>query len=773
MVTLTQFDNGSTYSEAEIDAIADSLILYSESPSLIRFRSTIADYYADIVGSGFVYDVGGYPLAGTVTGLRDQLNGSPTYTLTGMSMPIGTFLDLSDSPDENALDQEIFKGNDTLYGAPTAADLLEGWAGNDVIYGNGGDDLLDGGTGDDQMYGGAGNDSFAVDSARDVVVEAANAGIDTVHASASFTLAANVEDLTLIGTAAINGTGNDLANKINGNDAANQLAGAGGDDRLFGAGGADGLDGGAGHDYLNGGLGNDRLVGGAGNDTYVVDTLADQVIEAVDGGIDQVQSWISYTVGANVEKLLLLGAGAINGTGDARPNHITGNSGDNRLIGNAGADQLFGAAGRDTLIGGEGNDALDGGNDTVADILQGGIGDDTYYIYGGYLYEGSPDQVTERTGEGADHVIADGPFTLPDNVENLTLVGNSLSSGTGNDLANVIVAKSNQAFLKGGGGDDTLIGSKGGDTFFGDADRDRLIGGDGNDLYSFTGSTNNTIVETATGGQDRVWADFNFTLPANVEVLQLQGTGNVDGIGNTLGNAISGNDGNNKLYGVAGDDNLDGGNGDDTLAGGIGNDVLNGGAGADRMIGGTANDTYYVNHPGDVVVEVAQGGTDTVQSWSNYALGVEVENLVLMFEAPGAVIGAGNALDNVVTGNLLNNTLFGVAGADRLDGGVGDDGLDGGAGNDTLTGGAGRDRFTFNFKTGAVGRDTVLDFTNGQDQIVVAGKGGSFGAFQAGGGSVVQDGSDVLVLFDAAGAEYVRLVATPLAQIDAGDFLFA
>ena len=390
MVTLTQFDNGSAYSEAEINAIIDSSVLYSESPTLIRFRATIADYYFDIVGVGFVFDSGGYPIGGTVTGLRDQLNGSPTYSLTGVSMPIGTFLDLSDSADENALYSEIFRGGDILYGAPTAGDLLEAWGGNDALYGNGGDDFLDGGTGDDQMYGGTGNDSFAVDSTRDVVVEAANEGIDTVYALASFTLAANVEDLILVGAAAINGTGNDLANKITGNDAANQLAGAGGDDRLFGAGGADGLDGGAGHDYLNGGLGSDRLVGGAGNDTYVVDSLSDQVVEAVDGGTDVVQSWISYTVGGNVEKLVLLGAGPNNGTGDARPNHITGNSGDNRLVGNAGADQLFGAAGRDTLIGGEGNDALDGGNDTVTDVLQGGVGDDTYYVYGNSL-----DQVIE------------------------------------------------------------------------------------------------------------------------------------------------------------------------------------------------------------------------------------------------------------------------------------------------------------------------------------------------------------------------------------------
>ena len=100
-------------------------------------------------------------------------------------------------------------GNDNLTGT-TGADLLSGLAGNDTLTGLAGDDTLDGGTGADSMIGGAGNDTYIRDNTSDVITEGSGAGTDTVLSNLTYTLGSNVENLTLTGTNAINGTGNTL-----------------------------------------------------------------------------------------------------------------------------------------------------------------------------------------------------------------------------------------------------------------------------------------------------------------------------------------------------------------------------------------------------------------------------------------------------------------------------------------------------------------------------------------------------------------------------------
>ncbi|MBE9221045.1 beta strand repeat-containing protein [Dolichospermum flos-aquae] len=257
----------------------------------------------------------------------------------------------------------IIRGN-------SAANTLTGNAGNDTLNGgegadtlNGGEgaDTLNGGTGIDSLIGGAGNDIYYVDNTADIITEVDNGGNDSVLTDANYALSNSVENLTLQGTATINGTGNAANNIIRGNSAANTLTGNAGNDTLNGGEGADTLNGGEGADTLNGGTGIDSLIGGAGNDIYYVDNTADIITEVDNGGNDSVLTDANYALSNSVENLTLQGTATINGTGNAANNIIRGNSAANTLTGNAGNDTLNGGAGNDILTGGVGKDTLTGG----------------------------------------------------------------------------------------------------------------------------------------------------------------------------------------------------------------------------------------------------------------------------------------------------------------------------------------------------------------------------------------------------------------------------
>jgi Ca2+-binding RTX toxin-like protein len=260
--------------------------------------------------------------------------------------------------------------------------VLAGTAANDTLTGGDENDTLNGLSGADKMNGGYGADTYIVDSAKDTIVENANDGFDSVRASiGSFTLAANVENLLFEETAgAAIGTGNALKNQLIGNSLANKLDGQGGDDSLQGLGGDDTLLGGAGIDVLNGGAGDDKMAGGSGNDFYTVDSAKDIVTEAANQGVDTVDSFVSITLGANLENLNLRGAANLNGTGNALDNVIDGNVGDNILTGGAGNDTLLDDLGNDILLGGTGDDHLFGG--VGLDVFDGGLGADTFNLSG-------------------------------------------------------------------------------------------------------------------------------------------------------------------------------------------------------------------------------------------------------------------------------------------------------------------------------------------------------------------------------------------------------
>lgn len=203
----------------------------------------------------------------------DTVNASVTF---GLSFGINN-LNLTGTLAINGTGNEL---NNTINGNG-AANILDGGdgddtlsskSGNDNLNGGNGNDKLNGGAGVDAMIGGLGDDIYTVDNASDTVTEATGAGIDLVNASASFTLNSDVDNLTLTGTTAINGTGNTLANILRGNNAANTLVGAAGNDNLSGNGGNDNLLGGDGNDTLAGGLGNDNLDSGTGSDKFLFNT---------------------------------------------------------------------------------------------------------------------------------------------------------------------------------------------------------------------------------------------------------------------------------------------------------------------------------------------------------------------------------------------------------------------------------------------------------------------------------------------------------------------
>ena len=326
--------------------------------------------------------------------------------------------------------------------------------GNDTIFGLGGSDTLDGGAGADTMYGGAGSDTYMVDDVGDRAIEDTSPGVndggtDLVKSSVDFTLGAFLENLTLIGGAGINGTGNGLANALIGNDAANILNGVGGNDNINGMGGNDVLYGDLGNDTLTGGLGADTMFGGAGSDTYYVDDSGDRVIEdstpgVDDGGTDLVYSSANFTLGNFIENLTLTGTADLQATGNNLNNKLTGNSGNNVLYGLAG------------------NDTLDGG--TGADHMFGGAGNDTYIV------DNLGDVASEDNGSGGnaggtDLVKSSVTYALGAYIEKLTLTGSAAANGTGNALNNTIIGNSGNNVLNGAAGADVLTGGAGADTF--------------------------------------------------------------------------------------------------------------------------------------------------------------------------------------------------------------------------------------------------------------------------------------------------------------------
>ncbi|WP_420475452.1 calcium-binding protein [Noviherbaspirillum sp. ST9] len=596
-----------TTSEAdtiEVDALPSEITLLRDANNLILRINGTTD---TLTVSGWFQDSGRF----RVEQLRfsDNTVWDAGKLLDTASAPVGT------------------SGADTLYGN-SDANVIEGLGGNDILIGYGGNDTLLGGDGQDNLNGhdgrdtldgGAGNDILAGGNGGDTYRFGRGSGQDTIYEDDYMTSEADTievaaglrpEDLTITridnnmvlgiagttDTLTISGGFHDSARfrveQIRFADGATYLLsdlllGTSGNDiltgtdavsLLLGRDGADVLIGNGGDDTLDGGSGADSMAGGAGNDFYSIDQAADTVTEAADEGFDTVSSLVSWTLGANVEKLLLVGTGALNGTGNALDNTIVGNENANILDGGLGAD-----------------------------LLQGGAGNDTYII------DSSSDSIVENAGEGVDTVVSSISYTLSANLENLTLSGTSAINGTGNALNNTLVGNAADNVLDGGLGADTMRG------------------GDGSDVY-VVNDIGDLVIETnasmATGGSDTVLSSLAaYTLGANIENGRILATGSASLTGNALNNTLQAGAGNNTLDGGAGNDtadyslatggvtvslaitsaqatgasgsdtlvsieNLTGSKFDDRLIGNNANNVLIGGAGIDTLTGGGGADIF-------------------------------------------------------------------------------------------------------------------------------------------------------------------------------------
>lgn len=373
---------------------------------------------------------------------------------------------------------------------------------------------------------------------------------------------------------------------------------------------------------------------------------------------------------------------------------LAGNKGANQLMGNEAINDLKGLDGPDLLVGGPG------------DRLHGGEGDDRYLLPASIDSATRP-TILEEASQGNDTVVTgldDQDLDAFANVENLEIIGSIGRLGRGSSGPNK---------LTGGIGNDSLYGEQGDDTLTGGEGQDLLVGGPDNDTYLLFDDGNlDSIIENIAEGGDTIYAAVSINLDIypnveNITLINVQNknqaswvTSDINGIGSSVANIITGNDGNNELNGLAGNDSLVGGAGNDSLVGGDGKDSLLGGDGMDSLLGGDGQDNLW-------------GGAGNDSLWGGAG-----DDSLLGGEGMDSLFGgAGN---DSLWGGAGHDSLFGGAGNDSLFGGIGDDSLSGAAGIDTLTGSGGADVFRFDTVfSGDSNRDLLTDFNPDERDLIM------------------------------------------------------
>ncbi|MEY2686501.1 MAG: hypothetical protein RL375_699, partial [Pseudomonadota bacterium] len=660
-------------------------------------------------------------------------------------------------------------GNDILTDS-FGDDQIKGAGGNDVISNSGGLDLLFGGDDKDVVYGGVGDaETFAgqgddfVSAGTGANTVFGNAGDDWIEGGDGADLLQGdngdpFQQSTVIGHDVIIGDGND------------DYDAESGDDIMFGTPGVNRAEGMLGFDWVTYARSTEVVDADLGNSALLppdLDNLKDR--------FDMVEGVSGYNGNDRLTGTDLLAADMVGHELDAAG--VARIGGLQTLLRGAtsftGGEILLGGGGNDTITGGAGNDVIDGdawlnarisvraldglGNVTAtelsshtalstlaAGLLNGSIKPQQLVVVREIVQAataGTAD-IAVFTGNFADYTITrntDGTRTVTDNVgtDGVDLIRNvealqfadQLFRFAPNTVATGAAVVTDSTPTEGA----ALT-----------ATTNQIADIDGIGAFSFQWqqSANGTSWSDITGA-----TTVNFT-PTQAQVNQqlrlvvnfVDGQGYAESVASAatgvVGDLYAGTPGADNFVGTAGDDNasgaagadaLAGGQGDDTLNGGAGNDTLNGGAGIDSLIGGAGNDLYLAVGAGDVIVEGAGGGTDTVQTLLNsFTLAANLENLT--FVGAGAFSGTGNNLANVITGGAAANTLVGNAGDDTLNGNGGNDALSGGAGNDLLVGGAGVDTLTgganadvFDYdrvsESTAVARDVITDFATGADII--------------------------------------------------------
>lgn len=819
-----QFADGTVWDTVMLTTLAQPTTTGTAGPDTL-VGTPNGDRLAGLAGDDQLTGLAGHDLLDGGTGI-DQLAGGlgdDTYLVDDagdvVTEAANEGLDTIQSSVSRSLEANV--ENLTLAGAATIN-----------ATGNALDNILTGNSGANVLAGGAGNDTY-VAGPEDTVVEVANEGIDTVLSAVSTQLSPNVENLTVTGSASISGTGNELDNVLQADGSISTLAGGTGDDTYIqGFNGDDdvlietatgGIDtaiaaqdyrlpahienltlldprvpdfatfsllpfrssgtsvsgfgndlnntliGGQANNLLDGGLGADTMLGGAGDDTYDVNHAADVVIEQANEGTDIVHSSVSYTLGANVENLTLIGVDPGNATGNALNNDVRGNEAPNVLDGGAGNDSLQGSGGADTYLFGRGSGqdflfdtSMAGEIETIQLAADVALADVEVYRRDFNLVlviAGTTDELTvfgfyDQPAYAQKQVrFADGTVWNEAELRARAVTVGGTSAGTGEN--ETLTGGVGHDTLIGNAGDDILVGGLGGDTIYGDATtpsssttghpitgNDVLRGGPGGDLLLdfhgtnlfdagsgndslFLGSGQDTVLFGRGSGIDSVHFDGNGSdvdmielaaelAPSDVILtrqypnshvldLTIRDTGDRLTINlSTNFPSVGGNTVQGKIVFSNGTQWDLTWSPAEPPVGSIGDDILQSSF-PTTLTGLSGDDTYLIGGSGVpgtyTVIESSGGGIDTVQTLVPYTLDTDVENLILAESrssaTPNLAHGVGNELDNLIIGNTADNVLDGGAGNDVLVGGLFRS-FEGasvivGTGSDILIGGAGDD----------------------------------------------------------------------------------